>query len=136
MKVSGGRGMTLFEVLVATLVFIVALSALSEGVLKVVELIDIARCQTIAVGDLGNILEKIRATSFDAVTTLFPAGDVDGPPSNPYINITGGYALGNEHITVSYPDPNDDPLEIAANITWQGKLGRTYTASLSTIKTR
>jgi prepilin-type N-terminal cleavage/methylation domain-containing protein len=130
------KGMTLIEILIATLIFTLALGALLNGIMAALYLIDQSRNQTIATNDLRNMMEKIRATSFADMFLLFPDSVADGPGNNRYQTYVGGYSLTNEHITVTYADTLVDPLEIKVNLTWQDKRGRTYNASISTFKTR
>lgn len=130
------KGMSLFEIMVATLVFVLALGALLSSLTGVLFLISQAKDETIAVSDLKNIAERIRATSFNNVPVFFPNGTQDGPGFNSYPAIVGGYNLTNEHITVTYPDASADPLEIRITATWQGRYGRASSTALSTFKTR
>lgn len=136
MKKHNVQGMTLVEILIAVLVFSVALGALLSCLATIVDLIDISRDQTTANTDLKNMLEQIRATPFDSLTAKFTNGFTDGPASNNYTNLVGGYTLRNEHITVSYANPNTDPLEIKVLAAWQNKKGRAFNTSISTFRTR
>ena len=130
------KGMTLVEVMITTLVFVSAVVALGGAIISCVNLIDITREQDVAVTDLKNIMEKIRATPFDSITTQFPDGLTHGPGGDAYANMLEGYSLTNEAITVSYADVSSDPLEILVTITWQSKRGRAYSASMATMRTR
>lgn len=130
------QGLTLIEILIATLIFSVALGALLSSLAAVVDIIDFSRDRTIAIADLRNIMETIRATPFDSLVAKFPNAMADGPANNPYANITGGYTLKSEHITVTYVNPNIDPLEIKVSGTWQDKKSHSFSASLSTFRTR
>jgi len=130
------RGSTLIEILVAALVFVIALGALLSSIVGVLYLVDNAREETVANSDLRNMMEKIRATAFSGMQPRFPNAVVDGPNTGRYSTLLGGYTLRSEHITVSYPNPNADPLEVRVSITWQDKRGRTLSASMSTSKTR
>lgn len=136
MKLKTTKGMTLVEILIATLVFSLALGALLNCLVVIVDLIDISKDKTVAVSDLKNIFERMRATPFDSITTRFVNGVVDGPGINLYPNITGSYTLRNEHITVTYPNPNADPLEIKIMAAWLSKKGRAFNTSLSSFRTR
>ena len=136
MNISKHRGMTLLEVLIAALIFSVALGVLLSSIGAIVDLLDIAQDSSQATSDMRNMMERIRATPFDSITTKFTNGVVDGPGSNPYTTIAGGYNLNNEHLTVSYANPNTDPLEIKVSAAWKDKKGRAFNASLSTFRTR
>ena len=130
------KGMTLIEVLIAALIFSVALGVLLSSIGAIVDLLDIAQDSSQATSDLKNMMERIRATPFDAITTKFTNGATDGPVSNLYTTIVGGYNLRNEHFTVSYANPNTDPLEILVTATWQDKKGRSFNTTMSTFRTR
>ena len=136
MKLRTKKGMTLIEVLIAALIFSVALAALLQSIIAIVDIIDFSKDQSIAVSDLKNILERLRATPFDYITNDFPNGVVDGDVGDPYTDIVGPYELSDEHITVSYANPNADPLEIEATLSWLDKKGRSHNLSLSTFRTR
>jgi prepilin-type N-terminal cleavage/methylation domain-containing protein len=136
MKMCKKRGMTLIEVLIAALIFSVALGVLLSSIGAIVDLLDIAQDSTQATGDLKSMMERIRATPFDAITTRFTNGTIDGPVTNPYTAIVGGYNLRDEHLTVSYVNPNIDPLEILIMATWQDKKGRAFNTTMSTFRTR
>ncbi len=130
------RGTTLIEVLVATLVFTVALGALLSSVTASLYLVDLSRQQQMATADIANIMERIRATPFNNIVALFPNGDVDGPAGNPYQTVVGGYRLSNEQITVTYPNPNADPLEVRVTLTWQDTRRHAQSVAFSTFVTR
>lgn len=136
MKMMSTKGMTLIEVLIAVLVFSVALGALLNSLVAIVDLVDLSKDKTVANGDLKNMLERIKATPFDSIPTRFTDGLADGPAANLYTNIVGGYTLRNEHITVTYPNPNSDPLEILIRLNWQDKKGRNFNTTVSTFRTR
>lgn len=136
MRHNGKRGSTFIEILAATLVFVVALGALLSCITQLLYLVDIAKEQTIAVGDMRNIMEDIRATAYADMAQNFPNGVTDGPAARRYADILGGYSLSNEHITVTYADASSDPLEIRVALSWQDKRRHQRNAALSTFKTR
>ena len=136
MKKRDVKGMTLVELLIATLVFTIALGALLSSMLTVLYLIDLAKNQTIAISDLRNMMERIRVTVFADTLSLFPNSVVDGQVHNTYQFVVGGYSLNNEHITVTYADIHSDPLEIKVNLTWADKRARNHSTTVSTFKTR
>lgn len=130
------KGVTLFELLIATLVFTIALGGLLSSLMAILDLIDANKDETIATTDLRNMMERIRATAFDNMVLLFPDGVADGPFTNPYQNIVGNYSLNSEHITVTYSDIISDPLEVKIKVSWLDKRARAYNTSMSTFKTR
>ncbi len=66
------RGSTLIELLIATLIFSVALGALLSSLVAIVNVIDLSRERTIATADLRNMLERIRSAPFSSLLTIFP----------------------------------------------------------------
>ena len=136
MRICGKKGTSLIEILVATFIFACASAALLSSLTGALYLINTAKDQTAAISDSRNIMERIRASSFADMALLFPDAASDGPANNRYQDIVGGYSLNNEHIAVTYPNINADPLEILVDITWQDKRGRAQETSISTFKTR
>jgi hypothetical protein len=136
MNIRAKAGVSLIEILVAVLIFTLAMGGLLSCIFSTMYLSEISRNSTIITADLRNIMEQIRSTPFDHITTDFPHNVQDGPGAKPYQNLVGVYRLVNEHITVTFTNPNSDPLEIKATATWQDKRGRNYSASMYTFKTR
>jgi len=133
------KGTTLVEIMIATLIFTVALAALLGCVTAILYLVDTSREQAVAISDLRTIMERIRATSFSNIPVQFPDGVADGGGINPYDQIvsgTGNYSLSAEQITVTYTDVNADPLEIRVTVSWQDKRGGAQSVSASTFRTR
>lgn len=126
----------MLELMIATLIFTIAAAGLISSVSAIITLTELSRENTIASSDLRTLLERVKATPFSDLLTDFPNGTIDGPSTNRYVNIVGNYTLRNEHITVTYANITTDPLEIRANLTWQDKKGRNYTAIMSTVATR
>jgi Tfp pilus assembly protein PilV len=136
MKIRNHKAMTLIEMLIATLVFTLALGALLSSLNAALHLIDLARGRTIATSDLRDMMEEIRVSPFANMLMLFPDSVVDGPVGNSYQSVVGGYDLRNQHITVTYADVNSDPLEIRVDSSWEDMQGHACSAWLSTFKTR
>jgi len=137
MKNTGSKGTTLVEIMIAALVFSLALGALLNSLTSIVDIIDISRDKTQAVVDTRNMMERVRATPFDTLTTRFPNGTVNGPLANPYQAIVGGaYALRGENITVTYINLTSDPLELTVRLGWLSKKGTPFHMAASTFRTR
>jgi len=130
------KGTTLVEVMVATLIFVVALGALLSSITELLCLVDLSKEQTIAVTDLRNMMEKIRATAFSDMQAQFPDAVVDDSSAGRYLAILGDYRLSNEQVTVTYANISSDPLEIKASVNWLDKRRRARKVSISTFKTR
>ena len=133
---SSNRGISYLELLMAMLIFSIAVAAISSTILVTTNWINGAKEHSIAVADAITMMESIKSATFDSATTLFPNGVSDGSPSNPYEDMVGGYSLINESITVTYADPNANPLEICTTINWRDNYGKVYNISMSTFKTR
>lgn len=137
MKRVNRKGMTLIEIMIAAMIFLIALGALLGSITSMAYIIDISKDKTVATSDLKNMLEGIRATSFSSMSTNFPDGNVNGPASNLYRNIVGNgtYALSNESITVIYANVTSTYEEIKVLVQWKDKGGRAFNSSIWTLKT-
>ncbi len=131
-------GLTLVELLLAIVVMMVAGVWLLSAYHSSLHLNDVARQAAVALGDLNDILERVKTTPFTQLATDFPDGAangvVGGGPDR-YGAIVGGYTLSNEQITVTHqPSPLADPRELIVQVTWTHR-DRTYQRRLSTIRT-
>ncbi len=129
-------GLTLLETLFATMVMVIAVVAIIQFYLTSLNLSEINKDETLAMAHLVNMAEAIKCTPFNNLSVNFPDGVSDGPASNNYATIVGGYALKNEHISVSYVNTHSDPLEIKIGVNWQDKRGMNHTKYLVTKRTR
>ena len=133
------KGMSLIEILVATLITVIAIGGLLQAYRHFNVLAESTEEIGTAIRNLTTMMEKIRSTPITSVETLFPNGTADGGGVNDYETIVegagGGYELSNEQITVTYPNPGTNPLEIVITVQWDGPQGRQYIRSLSTFKT-
>ncbi|MBI3320949.1 MAG: type II secretion system protein [Candidatus Omnitrophica bacterium] len=127
------RGVTLTEILLALLIFLVAGGAILGTYLSANRLADGATETMMAVNDLEAVMEHVHATSFSNLLTAFPAGVADGGASD-YSALIGGYRLSGEQITVTYPVQAVGRLEVLATATWQSH-GRQMGVTLSTMRT-
>jgi prepilin-type N-terminal cleavage/methylation domain-containing protein len=130
------QAFTLVELMVTVFILSVSMAALMEGFAALLYLVDTSREETVASADLRNMLERIKATSFDQTTTRFPNGTIDGPVSARYWTLIGNYTLKNENVTVSYVNPAVDPLEIRVMVQWRDTRGKNRTMTYNTFKTR
>ncbi|MCM8824038.1 MAG: hypothetical protein NC822_05120 [Candidatus Omnitrophica bacterium] len=127
---------TLVEILIAITIIVFATVAIIQFYLLCLSLSEINKEETIAMADLTNMMEAIKCTPFSNIIVDFPNGVPDGPIGKEYPTIVGGYFLTDEHIVVTYVDPNSDPLEIMVSISWKDRRGQTRTKYLVTKKTR
>jgi len=136
MKIGNAKGMTYVEILIATLLFILAIVSLLNSLTAIVYFISLSGEQTLAISDLRNMMEQIKVTAFANMVGLFPNSVIDGPTGNYYQAVVGGYTLNNEHIVVTYRNTNTDPLEIRLSLTWQDRRNHNQNLAISTFKTR
>jgi hypothetical protein len=129
-------GMTLTDLLVSMFILAITAVAFLSILLTSLYFIDMSKEQTIAVSDLRNMMESIRATPFSNMNVKFPGGTQDGPASNRYDPLVGGYALMSEHITVTYANNSSDLMEVRVELTWRNKYGRSMSSAMSTYKAR
>jgi prepilin-type N-terminal cleavage/methylation domain-containing protein len=89
--------------------------------------------RTVAIQDANRVIEQIR----DASNTEgwdFPADTVAAYPDGASV---GGFEhLSDEVVTVSYDDPNGDPLHVAIAVTWTSYTGRVHTETVETYITQ
>lgn len=113
-----GRGFTLVEVLMAMLVFVVAVVALLGLYVGVSNLRESSRNMAQAMADARTVLEEIREASGASLATVTGTDWTTWAEDN---NLT---SLPNEVITVTFEDENADPLEVTVQVDWteRGRL--------------
>jgi hypothetical protein len=136
MKRSGKNGFILVEILLATLIIVIAGVAILQTFLLGAHFSLLNKDRTIALTHLGSMMETIISTPFSSIVAKFPDDIVDGAGGNLYANIVGGYRLKNEHFRVTYVDTSSDPLEITVALSWQDTQGLAQVNYLSTKKTK
>lgn len=131
-------GLTLVELLLAIVVMVVAGTWLLSAYHSSIHLNEVARQAAVALGDLNDIMERVKATPFTQLAAEFPDGAVNGIVGggpDRYGAVVGGYTLRNEQITVTHqPSPTADPREVVVRVTWTHR-NRTYQRRLSTMRT-
>ena len=126
-------GLTLVELLLAVVVLVVAGLGVLGAYQASFELAEVGEQSMVALNDLKDMTEQIKGTAFGAIQANFPNGVANGNGGNPYPSVVGGYSLTQEQITVAYPNPGTDPLEIIVQISWTNR-NRTYNRSISTVR--
>lgn len=134
--INSNRGMTLVEILFAAAIIVTTTVAILQFYLSTLNLSEINKEANIAAFHLTAMTEAIKCTPFSEITVDFPDGVTDGMPGNNYATIVGGYILKDEHIVVTYVDPDSDPLEVNVGVSWQDKRGVELTRYLVTKRTR
>lgn len=122
-RVKNKRGLTLVEILFSLGIIAIVGAAILQFYLSSINLSEMNKEETIAMAHLTNMMEAIKSTPASNIILDFPDGVPDGQAANEYAAIVGGYILKDEHIVVSYTDPNSNPLEINVGLSWLDRRG-------------
>ena len=109
-------GLSLVEVLFATMVLAVAALIAFPTLLSFFELSKMSRQENIATPDLRTAAEQIMATPFSTITSTY----VDGQSIPRFDDLH----LDEGRLVVNYPNPAADPLEVRLVATWNDHRGR------------
>jgi Tfp pilus assembly protein PilV len=131
-----GRGVTLIEVLIATVILVFASLAIIQFYFSSLRFSELNKEEAIAQMHLTNIAEAVKCASFSELITDFPNGVSDGTAGNSYSALVGGYTLGQEQIVVSYVNSTSDPLEVTLSLNWEDQRGASLARYLVTKRTR
>jgi len=126
--------MTLVEIVATLFICTMVGSAILGALISTQQLSQHAGHAMKAVSDLDDMLEHIRATSFNTVQGTFPAGIANGGGVTNYAALVGGYTLTGEQITVTYPSQTSTRIEVLVTLNWSER-GRARTVQLSTVRT-
>ena len=129
-RLLAASGLTLVEVLLALLVCVIAGLGVLGAYQTAMHLTEVTQQTTVALNDLKDIMEQIKATPFTLLVTNFPAGTLDATTGQ---GIVGGYTLNGEQIAVAYPNPGTNPLEIVITVNWTNR-NRSYSRSAATFR--
>ena len=127
-------GMTLVELLLASIMLVIAGIGILGAILQGQTLLEHASNTMRAVNDAEDLMEHIRTTPFDQVQARFPAGTPDGGGVTDYRPIVGGYTLDGEQIVVTYPSQTTGRMEILVTLNWMNRT-RSRSTTLSTVRT-
>ena len=136
------RGFTYVELMLATLILVIAGVAILQSFTVEAYFSLINRGRTVAMTDLSNMMEAIISTPFSNIPAKFPNDTCSDPCHDPclmgtsYANITGNYTLKKEKIWVAYYNPASDPLEITVTLNWKDGKSNCQTTALVTKKTK
>ena len=138
-------GVTLMELLIVVTVLIVAILGLWATFITTLNSIIQAQELTVAADDLKDVFEKIMNVPFPQASRVFDqaAEDTEDGQDSVSAQAIGGFVLGNETITITYPQVASptpvaslpDPLEISVTISWTSKVGRLLSKTMKTIRT-
>ncbi len=114
------RGLTLIEVVMAISVLVLLTASTIITMVPVSRQNRMSREMELAVTEVRNVLEKVHATPFNDLVTLYPPGLV--LPIN---------ELNNGKLLISYVNPDADPLVMQVELTWDseeslGSVSRTF----------
>ena len=130
-----GRGFTLIEVMVSLLIFTAAIGAFCALYLTATRLNQAGRNLTQAANDGRVLMEAMRdraqsvgLAGAGGVTATYTQGTNLGPA----LNLT---SMVNEVVTVTYANPNADPLPVTVQVNWQ-ESNRDRSVSMDTALTR
>lgn len=124
-------GFTLIELMITVLVVVLALVGYVGANIAIQQTGEGTFERSVAMQDANQVIERIRNTAAsgqfpDDVTASFPNGDT----------VDGFDTLTNEQVTVSYADPDADPLDVTVNVSWLGNGRRPVSAALRTYVTQ
>ena len=128
------NGMSLLEVLIAVVIIAIIGNLIIQTLLLTLYYSSINNEKTVAMVHLSDMMERIRSTTSSRLLIDFPNGVANGPTSNRYSNIVGGYTLKNESIVVSYANPSSPVLEAGVTLSWTDRRGATQTSKFATKK--
>ncbi len=123
------KGFTLMEIVMAMMVFAVAVVSLAGVFLGIFSLGESGRNLTQALNDARAVMEGIRETSASGLST------VTSTNWTTWAQAQGLTSLRNEAITVTYTNPSTDPLPVTVQVSWQER-GQNRSATVDTLVTR
>ena len=152
----GERGFTLIELMIATVVMVIALAAVLMANTAASQTSEVLFQRTVATQDANQVIEQMRST---AASGTFPGNVVAAFPNNTarpgFQNLTalcGGLAkpplactwpfaftpnnTSWEQVVVTYADPAANPLDVTVTVVWLDNSRRNATASLRSLVTQ
>lgn len=123
----GSQGLTLLEVLFTALLLLAGIGGALLLYTNAMVTSGFSAEMTVAASHAENVLEEMQSK--------FSLADVTGMDWEKWFQESGLPTLPQETLRVRFTNPNADPLDIQATITWQQK-SRTNTVSLQTQMTK
>jgi Tfp pilus assembly protein PilV len=128
-------GFTLVEVMMASVVMVLAIVGMIQVIVSGSEMLDVSRKQTIAMQIIHGQVDHIRFSDWTQVTALATPKtvDVDGGDQAGFVfgtnlpTITKGFTCTRKITTV-----RTDLKQVTFTVTWKGNTGRSYSRSGST----
>ena len=131
-KSSWLKSFTLIEIMMTSLILVIALMATLGAYVGALNLAAVNREVDIATDDAKDILEKIDSVGFNSITTEFPdecciGSDCDNGTGCPGVSNATEFLLRKQKIEIEYPEGvTADTLEIKVTVSWVGKTGRRH----------
>ena len=137
---SGVDGFTLFEVMMASAVMILALVGMIQVIVSGTEMLDVSRKQTIAMQIIHSQIDNVRLSSWSTVIGYTSPITVNVDDSNQSTNNSYGFQFGSTFPTIckgfqctrTISTVRTDLKMITFTVTWQSNTGRSYTRTGST----
>jgi len=123
-------GFSFIEVMIALAVVAVTMLAFQSAWVSSLKLSRTSKQMNVANFKLQAVMEMIKGTAFDKVTTDFPDGGEIDLATVIDSNFQNNFTLLDEQVVATYVDPNAEPLEVTVTITWASP-GRRQQMSLA-----
>ncbi len=126
-------GFTLIELLIAVGIFTIALLSVGFSILSISDLSELSREKIAATADANRVLEAMRDTANNSLTTL-KSTDWNLWATNNVINGKGTneIQLNQENIVTTFPNPSNDPVQVSLTVNWWHKQ-RPYSYQITTL---
>jgi len=125
---------TLVEVMVATVVMLLALVGMIQVIVSGSEMLDVARKQTIAMQIIHGQIDNIRLNDWSTVNAYPASRTVSVDDANQATNITAGFVFGSNLPAISrgftctrtISTVRTDLKQVSFTVAWKGNTGRSY----------
>ena len=129
-------GFTFTEVLVAVTLLVIGFMGIYASMHSSALVRETAHETNVAMFKLQTAQEYVFVVPFDEITATFPEGTpVDIVSMTESID-KNDFRLRDEQITVSYDDPNADPLRFTVTIDWVSRTGTPRCENISCARAR
>ncbi len=108
----GLTGFTLVEIAISTLLIAIGLVALVAALTSGLLLVESSRNKAQATSDARAVFEEMRRVAVGGLQTLTNTDWTD------WASDQGLSTLSNETVTVTFNDPNENPIQATVNVSW------------------
>ncbi|HRI87864.1 MAG TPA: type II secretion system protein [Candidatus Hydrogenedentes bacterium] len=126
------EGFTLVELVIAMAMFTVVLGATAQSLISYYAALDLQNQRHTALRNCTAVISQMREVR-DTSTDDFPDAILDEWPNAGVVAGVG--ALPQEQVTVTYADPNANPLRVTVQSSWVDLRGRPVAIQVSTMLT-